>query len=110
MPGSHTISDADVVAAVQGDGEARNRLLAVLGMQVRAMVVVRLAPEPSQWHAVEDLAQQSLIDLLEGLQRLETPAAACLRAFMSTIVERRVVEYIRDVGPNRQIAPASLDA
>ncbi len=110
MSRSHTISDADVAAAVKGDGEARNRLLALLGPQVRAMVAIRLAPRPAQWHTAEDLAQQSMTDLIEAIGRLEQPVAACLRRVASKIVERRVADLLKNAGPQRPVAEASLDA
>lgn len=110
MSRSHTISDVEVAAAVQGDAEARNRLLGLLGPQVRAMVAIRLAPRPAQWHTAEDLAQQAMTDLIEAIGRLKQPVAACLRRTASTIVERRVADLLRDAGPQRPAAEASLDA
>jgi len=110
MSRSYTISDADVASAVKGHGEARNRLLALLGPQVRAMVAIRLAPRPAQWHTAEDLAQQAMTDLIEAIGRLEQPVAACLRRVASTIVERRVADLLKNAGPQRPVAEASLDA
>jgi RNA polymerase sigma factor (sigma-70 family) len=74
------------------------------------MVVVRLAPTARQDHAVEDLAQQSLMNIVEGLPTLRNPVVGALKRFASTVVMRRVADYLRvgRAGPARPAA--SLDS
>src|SRR5215470_15106973 len=110
MSGPDSITDAEVFRAVQGDCAARKRLLAAIGPQLRAMITVRLSPDPAQWHAVEDIAQQCLLDLAEGIERIKQPTETALKSFASTIAERRVPDFIRHTDPNKPIAQASLDA
>lgn len=110
MFGAEAITDAQVAAASQGSMSDRDKLLKALAPQVRAMIVIRLAPNVSQEHAVEDLAQQSLTDILSGLATLRTPVVGALKRFASTIVTRRVADYLRDGRGTKLRATASLDS
>jgi len=95
QPGSEEAADAWVRAAAGGSEADRERVLSMLTLRVRAMVLARLAPAPSQFHVVDDLVQQSLADVSEKLGELRTATFAGLRSFASVIVARRVVDYLR---------------
>lgn len=106
------LNDEAVTAAVEGSREAIDRVVAAMNDQVRLMVYARLNPSPAQRGYVEELTQQSIEALLQGLSGLKVRTLAGLRAFASTIVARRVADHIRNpagVGRGRA-APASLDS
>lgn len=88
-------SDSLVGEAFAGAPSARARLSERLMPRVRAMVIARLVPTPAQQHDVDDLTQDCLMAVLDGIPRLREPTAAVLRAFASTIVSRKTADYIR---------------
>lgn len=110
MFGSEAITDETVRAATQGSESDRGRIVEALSPRVRAMIMVRLLPSPAQFHAVDDLAQQVLMALSEGLLRLRSPTLGALNAFASVITARKVVDYLRQAGPAKGGRVASLDA
>jgi len=108
--GSGEWTDRLVAEAAGGSEEARTRLSEQLLPRVRAMVIARLAPAPSQRHDVDDLTQECLIGVLEGVATLREPRAAVLRAFASTIVSRRTADYIRRATAEEKRNPRPRDA
>lgn len=110
MFGAEPITDETVRAAVQGDASDRNKVLEALTSQVRAMITIRLSPTPAQFHAVDDLAQQSLIALSEGLDRLRDVRVAALRSFASVVVGRKVADFLRQNNTANTRPVESLDA
>ena len=104
------LTDDLVRAAAGGDAAARETVLRLWSARLPAMVAARLSPAPDQLHLVDDLAQQALVCLDEALRRLREPTAAGLRATASTIVARRVADYLR--GPDGPRGPrvGSLDS
>lgn len=62
------------------------------------MVNARLNPTPAQAHAAEDLVQDVLLQLGEGLNALRARTAGGVRAFASTIASRRVADLLRGRG------------
>ncbi|MFQ5503058.1 MAG: RNA polymerase sigma factor [Phycisphaerae bacterium] len=110
MFGAETISDERILAAVQGSESDRDWILESLGSQVRTMVMARLSPTPAQFHAVDDISQRSLIALAEGMSRLRSPTIGALKSYTSTIVSRKVADYIRDARKRKQQPMASLDS
>jgi RNA polymerase sigma factor (sigma-70 family) len=111
MTGVAELSDSIIVAAAEGSDWARTRLLELLAPQVRLMVRARLAPTPNQLLAVDDLAGQVLTALSNGVGRLENRTAAGLKAFLSSIVQHKVADFIRE-GNEQEARPAiqSLDS
>ena len=95
MFGAASITDETVRAAVRGDACERNKVLEALTSQVRAMITIRLSPTPAQFHAVDDLVQQSLIALSAGLDTLRDARLAALRSFASVVVGRKVADFLR---------------
>lgn len=81
-----------------------------LAPQVRAMVLIRLAPGINQDHAVEDLSQQALMDIIAGLPTLRNPIVVALKRFASTVVSRRVADFIKSGRIAQGRAAASLDS
>lgn len=95
-----------------GAGQAIDHLVAVMNDRLKLMVYARLKPTSGQHSAVEEIAQQSMLALLGGLPDLKERTVGGVRSFASTIVARRVADYLRDpagVGRGRA-APASLDS
>lgn len=67
----------------------------VLESQVRLMIAARLSPNPSQLDAVDDLTQDTLMDLTRGIYRLENRTLGGLKGFVSVIASRKVFGYLR---------------
>ncbi len=107
MYGAESINDETVRAAVQGVALERNKVLEALTSQVRAMITIRLSPTPAQFHAVEDLAQQTLIALSEGLNQLRDARVTTLKSFASVVVGRKVADFLRQ---NNNAKPRSIDS
>jgi RNA polymerase sigma factor (sigma-70 family) len=107
--GSEDITNQMVLAATRDSAADRERILAAMTSKVRAMVTVRLAPTPAQFHAAEDLAQQSLMALSEALAGLRLPTVEALRSMASVIVARKVADFLRQANPTNRPAAASLD-
>ncbi len=95
MADTGTILDEQVRAAARGSQADRDLLLQAIAPRVRAMIIIRLAPTPAQFHAVDDLSQQVLLGIAEGLERLKSDTAAGLRAFASRIAANKVADYLR---------------
>lgn len=110
MFGAESITDETVRAAVQGGAPEREKVLAALTSQVRAMITIRLSPTPAQFHAVDDLAQQSLIALSEGLDRLRDARVAALKSFTSVVVGRKVADFLRHNNTGKTRGLDSIDA
>lgn len=89
------ITDGHVERAAAGDSSARADVLAWLEPRIRTMVLVRLAPSPRQFVAVDDLAQETLMATMEGLAKLRVRTLAGLRSFSSTVASRRVADFLR---------------
>lgn len=93
--GAATLTDEVVQAASGGSTVECERVAQALAPQVRLMVMARLSPTPAQFHAVEDVTQAALTSLTAGLERLNHQTVPGLRAFVSTIVARRVADHLR---------------
>jgi RNA polymerase sigma factor (sigma-70 family) len=106
------LSDAEVVAAVEGGRAATDHVAREMAERVRLMAFARLKPSGRDLAALEDITQESLHALIAGLPTLKLPTVAGLRSFASTIVSRRVADHLRDpVGAGRaRKPPASLDS
>src|SRR5260221_625975 len=96
MLGVDSLTDDMVGAAAGGSGEDAGRVIASLENQVRAMTIVRLAPSPAQWHAVDDLVQQSLAAIADGLPTLRQSDLAGLRSFASAVISNKVRDFLRE--------------
>lgn len=101
--------DDAVRAARDGDEKQRSFVVACLAESVRAMVVVRLAPTGMRAQDVDDLVQDSLTAISEGLTTLREPTVATLRSFSSTIVARQVATYLSKDPRRMNRQPMSLD-
>lgn len=93
MPG--LLSDERVAAAVRGERAALDAVATAVADQARCMVAARLSPTPGHFDAVDDLAQQSLLAMCEGIRRLEAATAEGLKAYLSGIVSRKVADFLR---------------
>ncbi|MCA9291165.1 MAG: sigma-70 family RNA polymerase sigma factor [Phycisphaerales bacterium] len=112
MAHAHEIIERHLHDAADGNRHALDQLLEALQPQVHLMVAARLAATPAQFHAVEEIAQVSMIALVSALARLEHRTVAGLHAFLSRIVSNKVADFLRrraasGDGPQR---PVSLDA
>jgi RNA polymerase sigma factor (sigma-70 family) len=98
MFGAVELTNDLVAAAAGGAVRARAQLLEALRPQARLMVLGRLSPTPAQWGAIEELGEQVLLALAEGLGRLEQCTVYGLRAFLSGIVAHKVADFLRTDG------------
>jgi len=98
MLGPAQLSDEVVARAAGGSQGDLHRLVEALEPQVRLMVAARLSPRRAQYHAAEDLVQQSLTAVAEGIGRLEIRTGAGLRAFTSGIVAHKVSDFLKGKG------------
>lgn len=108
------ITDALVRGAAQGDLSQRDRLFILLTPQVRIMVNARLQPTAAQAQVAEDLVQEVMLALSEGLATLQRQTVSGLRAFASVVVSRRVADLLQDKARLHRHAngrrPQSLDS
>jgi RNA polymerase sigma factor (sigma-70 family) len=110
MIGAAELSDETVRAAAEGSPTERAHLMTVVEPQVRLMVLARLSTTPARFHAVEEVAQQVLLGLTAGLQRLENQTVNGLNAFVSGIVIRQVALSIKEGIARKGPGMASLDS
>ena len=96
------LSDDQVAEAIAGSTSAQAAVMEALAGQVKAMVAVRLAATPGQSHLVEDLSQQALIAILESFSKIKRPSVVALKGFASTIVTRKVCDFLRSRKSQRQ--------
>lgn len=107
---SEAITDEVVHSASQGSAVDRERILKAITPEVFAMIAVRFAPTPAQFHAVEELAQETLMALSNGLANLRTATVAGLRSYASGIVTRRVATFLKEDHSKRSARLVSLDS
>lgn len=111
MTGLVALTDELVCAAAAGEVRAREGLAAALLLQVRLMVAARLSAQPRQMEDVEDISQAVLVGLVGSLAGLTHRTVGGLKAFLSTIVSRRVADHLRARSSERAgLRPASLDS
>jgi len=103
------LHDALVQAALAGETVARDRLMTLVRPMVRAMVFARLSPMPHQHHDADDLVQESCLGLSQGLDSLQVPTIAALRSYASTIVSRRVADFLRKQARQDRQLPAAAE-
>lgn len=104
------MTDEQVQAAVGGCTLARDGVLRALARRIPAMVSVRLNPSAAHHHVVEDLSQEVLLSVSEGLPRMREPTAIALKSLTSVITARRVADYLRSHKGGGQPATHSLDS
>ena len=95
MASIDALTDEHVRRAASGSPDDAERLMQMVTPQVSRMVAARLSPRPNQWHAAEEIVQESLIALSQGLGRLQRQDTTGLRAFLSRIVENKVADRLR---------------
>ena len=110
VPDGDLLTDDQVRAAVNGSAEAREGVLRTLARRIPAMVSVRLNPSAAQHHVVEDLAQEVLLSISEGLPRMREPTAIALKSMTSVITARRVADYLRTAKGGDRPPVRSLDS
>ena len=108
MQGAHEFDDQLVASAAQGEQQALDQLLTIASPQVRVMVAARLSADARQYSAIEDISQVACMDIVRSLPTLRHQTVAAFRAFASTIVSRRVADYLRE--KQRAGVVASLDS
>ncbi len=95
MYAARGLSDDVVGGAARGVEVDRTRVMEALEPQVRLMVAARLSPSPAQLDAVDDIAQQVMVAVVECLPELENRTVAGLRSLVSVVAARRVADYLR---------------
>ena len=96
MYGAEQIADEVVRRAAEGVREDIERVAEALLPQVRMMVGARLSPHPGRFDVVEEIAQAVMVAMTDGLPRLEKRTVDGLKALVSVIVSRRVVDFLRN--------------
>ena len=110
MTGLVALTDELICAAAAGEVRARDGLTAALVLQVRMMVAARLSAQNGQMEDVEDISQAVLVGLVGSLAGLTHRTVGGLKAFLSTIVSRRVADHLRARSSERAGPRASLDS
>jgi len=105
-PDGDFLTDEQVREAVSGSVAAREGLLRVIARRVPAMVNVRLSPSMAQHHVVEDLAQEVMISIADGLSSMREPTVVALKSFTSVIAARRVADFVRVSKSGNNTSPA----
>lgn len=106
---NNPFDDEAVLAASNGDLQKRAHVIACMAEPVRAMVVVRLAPSAMRAQDVDDIVQDALTAISEGLPSMRAPTVGTLRAFASTIVSRKVANYLSNDKRRSNEQAISLD-
>ena len=110
VPDGDLLTDEQVLAAINGSREARDVVLRVLARRIPAMVCVRLNPTAAQHHVVEDLSQEVLLSISEGIPRMREPTAIALKSMTSVVTARRVADYLRTEKGGQKSPTRSLDS
>jgi RNA polymerase sigma factor (sigma-70 family) len=110
MFGARKITDELLASACRGSANDRETVVAALEEQVRLMVLVRLAATPAHQQTAEDLIQQALLDISGSMAGLREQTVAALKATASTIVGRRVADFLRSAERERDAVTRSLDS
>lgn len=95
MYGPQRLADDIVDRAASGIEADRERMAEALDPQIRVMVIARLSPHPHQLDAVEEIAQEVVIGVLKSLPTLKTRTVGSLKSLVSTVVSRRVADFLR---------------
>lgn len=106
--GSRAVDDARVEAAVAGDAAAIAELFESLRPRLRRMIAHRISSRRVPSELVDELAQIVWAALTIALPRLEDRTAAGFRAFVSSIVQHKVADWIEARQRGRKVA--SLDS
>jgi RNA polymerase sigma factor (sigma-70 family) len=95
-PTSHATQIAELLARARGgDRGAASELLARYAPHVRGMTAVRMGRTLVDLHDFDDVAQEALLTALASVQRLECDTPAGFVAWLSSIVESRLVDAHR---------------
>ncbi len=96
LPGSvPNLTDEVVAAAAAGSELETARVVDALSQQSRLMVAARLSTSPARMSAVDDVAQAAILGLTSSLARLENQTVRGLKAYFSSIVAHKVVDFLR---------------
>lgn len=112
MVGPNELSDETVSSAVGGEPAAVEELMGAIAPQVRLMVAARLGARSAEYSVVDDISQTVCVGLNQSLPSLKNRTVGGFRSFLSTIVARRVADYLRCTTPGgaRGRRVASLDS
>lgn len=95
MPGASELTDDIVRAAVAGVADPVRILVHQLYPQTRLMVAARLNAVRDRSNAVDEVSQRALVALLEAIPRLNNQTVGGVKSFLSSIVQRKVADYIK---------------
>jgi len=107
---SEELDDRLVIEAASGSRAALERVLASLTPRLRAMVITRLAASRGSFQTTEELVQNALIALADGIGRLERQSVSGLNAYVSTIVSHKVADALRAPASGGGAGLRSLDS
>jgi RNA polymerase sigma factor (sigma-70 family) len=97
MFGTVTLTDEVVRAASEGSREQFARVAEAMLPQVRLMVLARLHPTKAQRPAVDDITQEVMLALNEGITRLRERTVGGLKAFVSGIAANKVPKSFKRI-------------
>lgn len=95
MFGTPTLTDDVVCAAAEGSRDQFARVAEAMLPQVRLMVLARLVPTIAQRPAVDDITQEVMLALAEGITRLRERTVSGLKAFVSGIAANKVAKSLK---------------
>lgn len=105
-----TSTPEELLAAAIADPGKREGFLRSITPRVHSMVEIRLAPTPAQLHEVDDLTQQVLLAVSEGLNGLRNQTPDGVRMYMSRIVTNKVADFLRSANTVDGARRASLES
>jgi RNA polymerase sigma factor (sigma-70 family) len=101
MFGAAGLTDEAVGAAAEGSRSALAQISEAMLPQVHLMVLARLAPSAVELPTVEDIAQDVMLALTDGINRLEQRTVGGVKAFVSGIVAHKVSDLLKQRGMGR---------
>jgi len=111
MFGAAELSDEVVRGAAGGSRNDFTHVARAMEPQIRLMVVARLSPTPAQFDAIDEIVQQVMVALTEGISRLENRSVGGLKTYSSRIVSHKVADFINHRREGKlTLGIASLDS
>ena len=104
------MDDALVAAAVQGDRDAQSKLLAAVLPRLRKLALDRFDAADDRSDAIEDVAQNAIIALADGLKGLRRQTVEGVMAYASRILDHKIADSIRRRPQSGTIALDASDA
>lgn len=92
---SQLTDDIIISAAKKGSEKDISNVIKTLEPQIRIMVTARISYTPENYHLTEDITQQTLIAITDGISRLANKTVLGLKAYTSAIVNHKVADALK---------------